>query len=88
MLQEGIGEERAERASALTRGLRQDREREFLARFTSLSYQHRMHPEISEFPRELIYEGAVLAVLVVFLFLRDWRATLIAAVALPLSVIP
>ena len=60
MLQEGIGEERAERASALTRGLRQDREREFLARFTSLSYQHRMHPEISEFPRELIYEGAAL----------------------------
>lgn len=36
----------------------------------------------------LLYEGAALAVLVVFLFLRDWRATLISAVALPLSVIP
>ncbi|MBT2748743.1 efflux RND transporter permease subunit [Lysobacter sp. ISL-50] len=36
----------------------------------------------------LLYEGAALAVLVVFVFLRDWRATLIAAVALPLSVIP
>ncbi len=36
----------------------------------------------------LLYEGAVLAVLVVFLFLRDWRATFVAAVALPLSVIP
>ncbi|MFA7242966.1 MAG: efflux RND transporter permease subunit [Sulfuricellaceae bacterium] len=36
----------------------------------------------------LLYEGAVLAVLVVLWFLRDWRATLIAAVALPLSVIP
>jgi multidrug efflux pump subunit AcrB len=36
----------------------------------------------------LLYEGAALAVLVVFLFLRDWRATLVAAVALPLSVIP
>ncbi|RMO78423.1 Acriflavin resistance protein [Pseudomonas syringae pv. philadelphi] len=36
----------------------------------------------------VLYEGAVLAVLVVFLFLRDWRATFIAAVALPLSVIP
>ncbi len=36
----------------------------------------------------LFYEGAVLAVLVVFLFLRDWRATLVSAVALPLSVIP
>jgi hydrophobe/amphiphile efflux-1 (HAE1) family protein len=33
-------------------------------------------------------EGAVLAVLVVWLFLRDWRATLIAALAIPLSAIP
>ena len=36
----------------------------------------------------MLYEGAVLAVLVVWLFLRDWRATLVAATALPLSVIP
>ncbi|MDX1251833.1 MAG: efflux RND transporter permease subunit [Gammaproteobacteria bacterium] len=36
----------------------------------------------------LLYEGAVLAVLVVWWFLRDWRATFIAAVALPLSIIP
>ena len=36
----------------------------------------------------LLYEGAALAVLVVFLFLRDWRATLVSATALPLSVIP
>ena len=35
-----------------------------------------------------LYEGAALAVIVVFLFLRNWRATLIAAVALPLSIIP
>ena len=33
-------------------------------------------------------EGAVLAVLVVFLFLRDWRATFISALAIPLSAIP
>lgn len=33
-------------------------------------------------------EGAVLAVLVVFLFLRDKRATLISAIAIPLSAIP
>ena len=32
--------------------------------------------------------GAVLAIITIFIFLRDWRATLIAAVALPLSVIP
>jgi multidrug efflux pump subunit AcrB len=37
---------------------------------------------------ELLYEGALLAVLVVWWFLRDWRATLVAAAALPLSVIP
>ena len=36
----------------------------------------------------LLVEGALLAVLVVFLFLRDWRATFISSVALPLSVIP
>ncbi len=36
----------------------------------------------------LLLEGAVLAVLVVWLFLRDWRATLVAATALPLSIIP
>ncbi|MEY2688014.1 MAG: hypothetical protein RL375_2212, partial [Pseudomonadota bacterium] len=36
----------------------------------------------------LLYEGAALAVLVVWLFLREWRATLVAATALPLSVIP
>ncbi|MFZ6767693.1 efflux RND transporter permease subunit [Undibacterium sp. Di26W] len=37
---------------------------------------------------DLLYEGALLAILVVFWFLRDWRATLVAAAALPLSVIP
>lgn len=37
---------------------------------------------------EALIEGAVLAVIVVFLFLRDWRATLISALAIPLSAIP
>ncbi|GAB3768011.1 efflux RND transporter permease subunit [Ramlibacter monticola] len=36
----------------------------------------------------LLYEGAILAVLVVWLFLRDFRATFVSAVALPMSVIP
>ncbi|MEE4201154.1 efflux RND transporter permease subunit [Erythrobacter sp.] len=35
-----------------------------------------------------LIEGAVLAIVVVFLFLRDWRATFISAVAIPLSAIP
>ncbi len=37
---------------------------------------------------EGLWEGAVLAVLVVFLFLRDIRATIISALAIPMSAIP
>jgi len=37
---------------------------------------------------KLLYEGAILAVLVVWLFLRDARATFVSAVALPMSAIP
>ena len=37
---------------------------------------------------ELLLEGGLLAVAVVWWFLRDWRATLVAAAALPLSIIP
>ncbi len=35
-----------------------------------------------------LIEGSILAILVVLAFLRNWRATLIAAVALPLSAVP
>lgn len=47
--------------------------------YTYGNYQAAMHT---------LLEGALLAVIVVFLFLRNWRATLISAVALPLSAIP
>jgi len=43
------------------------------------NYQGSMH---------LLLEGALLAVVVVWFFLRDWRATIISATALPLSIIP
>lgn len=43
------------------------------------SYEGSMH---------LLIEGALLAIVVVWWFLRDWRATLISATALPLSIIP
>ena len=36
----------------------------------------------------MLYEGAILAMLVVWVFLRNWRATLLGAIALPLSIIP
>jgi multidrug efflux pump subunit AcrB len=47
--------------------------------YTLEQYEGSMH---------MLYEGGLLAVVVVFFFLRDWRATLIAAAALPLSVLP
>lgn len=37
---------------------------------------------------QMLIEGAILAVVVIWWFLRDWRATLLGAVALPLSIIP
>jgi hydrophobe/amphiphile efflux-1 (HAE1) family protein len=47
--------------------------------FTLGNYDSAMHT---------LYEGAILAVIVVFLFLRDLRATIIAAITLPLSILP
>ncbi len=35
-----------------------------------------------------LLEGALLAVIVVLIFLKNWRATLISAIALPLSAVP
>ncbi len=37
---------------------------------------------------DTLLEGAALTVLVVFLFLRNWRSTLVAAIALPLAILP
>jgi multidrug efflux pump subunit AcrB len=49
-----------------------------------------VQPVAEEFDASMtmLYEGAVLAVIVVWLFLRNWRATFVSAVALPLSAIP
>ncbi|MDB5569703.1 MAG: transporter permease [Hyphomicrobiales bacterium] len=47
--------------------------------YTLGNYESAMHT---------LVEGALLSILVVFIFLRDMRATLITALALPLSVIP
>ena len=52
--------------------------------FTSVDYTKAQY----ELAMEGLIEGAILAVLVVLLFLRDIRATLISAVAIPLSAIP
>lgn len=47
--------------------------------YTYGNYESAMHT---------LYEGAILAIIVVLIFLRDMRATLLAAIALPLSAIP
>src|SRR5688572_15409344 len=52
--------------------------------FTSTEYTEAQYASAME----AMIEGAILAVIVVFLFLRDWRATLISALAIPLSAIP
>jgi multidrug efflux pump subunit AcrB len=52
--------------------------------YTSVKYtKEQYHSAI-----DAMIEGSVLAVVVVFFFLRDWRATLISALAIPLSAIP
>lgn len=57
-LQDGLALAESEQDTIIDRGLiRQDNEK---LRFVALSYQHRMHPSISAFPRETIYgQGAL-----------------------------
>ncbi|MGO3891542.1 MAG: efflux RND transporter permease subunit [Paenalcaligenes sp.] len=50
-----------------------------LVKYTEDSYKESM---------KTLLEGALLTVLVVFVFLRSWRATVVAAIALPLSILP
>ena len=52
--------------------------------FTSVDYTKAQYHSALE----AMFEGAILAVLVVFIFLRDWRATIISSIAIPLSAIP
>ncbi len=57
---------------------------EFIPLFNSVIYTK------SQYKSSMLamIEGAILAVVVVFIFLRDWRATVISAIAIPLSAIP
>jgi multidrug efflux pump subunit AcrB len=56
----------------------------FTRLFNSVQYTKEQY----ESSMSSMVEGAVLAVIVVFFFLRDWRATLVSAIAIPLSAIP
>jgi hypothetical protein len=57
VLQKGAGEHRARRPNALASGLPPTA---WSARAVLLGYQHRMHPDISAFPRETFYERRAL----------------------------
>ncbi|MDB5698374.1 MAG: efflux transporter permease subunit, partial [Alphaproteobacteria bacterium] len=57
---------------------------QFRLLYTSVDYTKQQYHSAME----AMVEGAVLAVLVVFLFLRDWRATVISALAIPLAAVP
>jgi multidrug efflux pump subunit AcrB len=57
---------------------------EFTRLFTSVDYTKQQYSS----SMLAMIEGAILAVIVVFLFLRDLRATVISALAIPLSAIP
>src|SRR5690606_2877126 len=57
---------------------------QFRQLFTSVNYTKAQYSS----SMHAIVEGAVLAVIVVFIFLRDWRATAISALAIPLAAIP
>ncbi|MCK0129831.1 efflux RND transporter permease subunit [Erythrobacter sp. F6033] len=70
--------EEMDKIEAETEGVR------FIKMFTSTTYTDGQYKSSIW----ALIEGAVLAVVVVFLFLRDWRATFISAVAIPLSAIP
>ncbi|SDA36493.1 efflux RND transporter permease subunit [Sphingomonas sp. NFR15] len=52
--------------------------------FNSVKYTEKQYDSAME----AMIEGALLAVVVVFIFLRDWRSTVISALAIPLSAIP
>jgi multidrug efflux pump subunit AcrB len=56
----------------------------FTPLFTTTNYTKKQY----ESSMSAMVEGAILAVVVVFFFLRDWRATVISAIAIPLSAIP
>ena len=56
----------------------------FTKLFTSVEYTKEQYDS----SMMAMVEGAVLAVIVVFFFLRDWRATVVSAIAIPLSAIP
>jgi hydrophobe/amphiphile efflux-1 (HAE1) family protein len=57
-------------------------------KFTKIRSNGKYVEEAYHASLESLVLGALLAVIVIWLFLRDWRATLISGLAIPLSIIP
>lgn len=75
-------------ARDVEQALRQMQQADASLSFTLISGSVAYAQEQYQGSMNMLYEGAVLAVLVVWWFLRDWRATLVSASALPLSILP
>jgi multidrug efflux pump subunit AcrB len=75
-------------AEGVRQALTQLEARDSTLRFTAVSGTVDYTLEQYAGSMSMLWEGALLAVLVVWAFLRDWRATLVAAAALPLSILP
>lgn len=56
-------------------------------RLTVLSDQSRFIEQAINSVREHVYLGSILVIGIIFLFLRDWRATVIICLSIPISVI-
>jgi multidrug efflux pump subunit AcrB len=90
----GVGIQRAVGSSEVAVGLEVRRRMAELAdrhpeiRITEVSSSVEEAKNSYDASLTMLVEGALLAVLVVWLFLREWHATWISALALPLSIIP
>ncbi|MGD9842101.1 MAG: efflux RND transporter permease subunit [Steroidobacteraceae bacterium] len=87
-IQRSLDTNEVEIATAVAAAIEQLQDSNTTLKFTMVSSNLPRVLGAYESSMEKLLEGAVLAIIVVFLFLRDWRATWIAAVALPLSVVP
>ncbi len=54
-------------------------------KFTKIQDQSKFVREDSDATFEALLLGAILAVVVIFIFLKDWRATLVSGIAIPIS---
>ena len=84
----GIGSSSLDVAKAVQRAVAQLNQEQAAVQIALFNSTVAFTKESYDASIEALVLGALLAVIVVWWFLRDWRATLISALAMPLSVIP